>query len=234
MKKILKKLEIIYKNSETFVDFLYKIVFSIISIFILVNANKLSKEQVKLNEELTSPTFIISEESYLNGKVKIENTGGKVSHLFVERIDEIYVRYRCQNILISINVYNGNISSKNKIWYFVPNSKKYDVYDLYHEIDSSIKNKDGVEYVLIPSTYYKITYMDYNNSYHQDYYELYGDESKYISSKELDDRKFIYRYDFFISDDDYLNANYKNIINSLNEYIDYRNNKLRNTTKKEA
>lgn len=159
--------------------------------FILLNANKITREQVKLNEELTSPTFIISQESYLDDKVEIKNVGGKVSHLFVERIDEIYVRYRGQNILVSIKLFNSDTSSKNKIWYFTPNSKKYD------------------------------------------YYELYGDEGKYTSSSELNERKFVYHYDFFISDDDYLNTTYENILSSLNKYIDYRNNRLNITTKNE-
>lgn len=230
MKKIFKKMKIIYKKSEIIIDFIYKIIFSIISIFILLNTNKLTREQVELNKELTSPTFIISQESYNDDKIKIKNLGGKVSHLFIERIDEIYVKYRHQKILVSIKLYNNNISTKNKILHFVPSSKKYDYYELYHKIDSNLKGKSGVEYVFPNLSYYKITYMDYKNVYHQDYYELYGNEGRYVSSNEFNKRKFAYRYDFFVLDDDYLNETYEKILYSLNKYIDYSNNKLRITT----
>ncbi len=232
MKKILNKLNTIYKKSEIFVDFLYKIVFSIISIFILISANKLTKEQVKLDKSLTSPTFIISSESSADDKVKVKNIGGKVSHVSVERIDEIYVRYRNKNILISINVNNSIDSSNNKAWYFTPKSKKYNVYELYEKIESSISDKNCVQYVLPPSTYYKITYMDYQNVYNEDYYSLYGEDGKYSKDRnELDKSKFIYNYNFFILDDDYLDKTYENILSSLNQYIDYHNNKLKITTK---
>ncbi len=226
MKKMLKKVKKIYKNSEIFIDFLYKIVFSAISIFILLNENKITRKQVKLNEELTAPTFIISQESYFDNEVKIENIGGKVSHLFVERIDKIYVRYRNQDILVSVKLYNNDISSKNKIWHFIPNSKKYDCYELYEKIKSSVKDKEGIKYVIPVLTYYKITYMDYNNTYHQDYYMLYGDEGRYISSGELNE-KIAYHYDFFVNNDDDLDITYENILLSLNKYIDYRNNELK-------
>ena len=232
MKKILSKLDMIYKKSETFVDFLYKIVFSIISIFILISANKLTKEQVKLDKSLTSPTCIISSESYVDGKVKVKNIGGKVSHVSVERIDEIYVRYRNKNILISINVNNSTDLSKNNAWYFTPKSKKYNAYELYEKIESSINDKNCVQYVLPPLTYYKITYMDYQNVYNEDYYSLYGENGKYSKDRnELDKSKFIYNYNFFILDDDYLDKTYDNILSSLNQYIDYHNNKLKITTK---
>lgn len=72
--------------------------------------------------------------------------------------------------------------------------------------------------------------MDYKNVYHQDYYELYGNEGRYVSSNEFNKRKFAYRYDFFVLDDDYLNETYEKILYSLNKYIDYSNNKLRITT----
>lgn len=234
MRKILSKLDMIYKKSETFVDFLYKIVFSIISIFILINANKLTKEQVKLNKSLTSPTFVISSESYADDKVKVKNIGGKVSHVFVERIDEIYVRYRNKNILISIRVNNSTDLPENEVWHFTPNSKKYNANELYQKINSSIKDKHCIQYVLPPLTYYKITYMDYQNTYNEDYYSLYGEEGKYSKDRsELDKSKFIYNYNFFISDDDYLDVTYENILSSLNQYIDYYNNKERTTNKTE-
>ena len=187
----------------------------------------MTKQQFNLNKSNTSPVFLLDED-YSRNRVVFINKGGIVSHVDINRIDEIILYYRNTKILISIDVFNSYIRPGNNKWYYKPKSDKYDAMKLYKELQSKIENKECVQYIIPPVTYYKISYVDYQNNYKIDYYELDGEDGHYseVNDKQKQE-KFSHTFNFVILNDEYLETQYENVIEELSCYIDNRNKALK-------
>ena len=191
------------KRNDIIIDFISKIVLGIFSLILLINANDLVKEQTKAEKENTAPIFYIEKTTDLkkNNVFKLENKGGRVSHLKFERIDIFTVSVSCnkiEHVIEYANTLNEQEVNKDNVWYFSPSQQYIDTWNFQSEVQKALEEryKGRSVIVTVPSSYYKISYHDYLNDYKEDYYYDAGSYVTYSleMSKEINKEKDTDKY----------------------------------------
>ena len=210
----MNKLKDFLKQNDVIIDFISKIIFGVFSLILLVIANNLVKDQTKTEKENTAPIFYIEKTDDIKDKenvFKLENKGGKVSHLKLERIEIFTINISCNKMEYTLyydNTLNENKVNKENVWYFSPSQKYIDTWYFRNEIKEALESKYQNKNVIVtaPISYYKICYHDYLNDYKEDYYYDYGNYVSYDfnKSKEIaeEDKQ---KYDSYTL----MTANYK-------------------------
>ncbi len=228
---MMDKLKDFLKQNDVIIDFISKIVFGVFSLILLVIANDLVKDQTKAEKENTAPIFYIEKTKDKAKVFKLENKGGKVSHLKLERIDIFTVSISCNKMEHTIyydNTLNENEVNKENVWYFSPSQKYIDTWYFRKELQDALEKRyqDRNVIVTVPVSYYKISYHDYLNNYKEDYYY---DHENYVSydlnkSKEIreEDNHEYNSYSFmtanYKSDKELIEQCIKMIINHYDKY----------------
>ena len=221
------------KNNMIIFDFISKIIIGISSIIVVIIANQISNGQLQLNKKQTAPTFFINETEEISGfdhVYKIENVGGKINYFNFDRFDEFYISVGNVESNIYIHYFNNNdIEKYNKqnIWYFAPQEEFISTENFREKLLSDLKEMYPDEYILItiPRSFYKLTYHDYQNAFHEDYYLDYG--YKVIFNKQLTELTMYHSSsDYKISRSTYIPATfdnseklYNNILKTTVDYI---------------
>lgn len=174
----MEKVKDFLKRNDVIIDFISKIVLGIFSLILLINANELVKDQTRTERENTAPIFYIEKTNDIKNKenvFKLENKGGKVSHLKFERIDVFTVSISCNKLEHTIyydNTLNEKEVNKENIWYFSPSQKYIDNWYFRDAVQNALEKRyQGMTVIVtVPVSYYKISYHDYLNDYKEDYY----------------------------------------------------------------
>jgi len=189
----MKKFKRFLKRNDIIIDFVSKIIFGIFSLILLIIANNLVKEQTKVEKEDTAPMFYITKTNDLKGKkdvYKLENKGGKVSHLKFERIEIFTISVSCdkhEQTIYYPNVLDEKKVNKKNVWYFSPKQKYIEVERFRLNIINALENRYPNKNIIVtyPISYYKITYHDYLNNYKEDYYYDFENYVTYSSEKSI-------------------------------------------------
>lgn len=180
----MKKFRKFLKRNDVIIDFISKIIFGLFSIILLVIANNLVKEQTKVEKEGSAPSFKITKANIKNegNSAVLVNNGGRVTNLKFEKITEAEITISGIKMKYGITYYNESrekLDSKNK-WYHTSNVDNLS-YETHLKIEKYLREKYPNEYVNVSlfSTYYKITYLDYENNYKTDYYDINNQKISY-------------------------------------------------------
>ena len=140
----MNKLKDFLKQNDVIIDFISKIIFGVFSLILLVIANNLVKDQTKTEKENTAPIFYIEKTNDIKDKenvFKLENKGGKVSHLKLERIEIFTINISCNKMEYTLyydNTLNENKVNKENVWYFSPSQKYIDTWYFRNEIKEAL------------------------------------------------------------------------------------------------
>lgn len=222
------------------IDFISKIVFGVCSLILVIIANNLSKDQLNLNKEKSAPYFFISKSNDIkkyDNLYKLENKGGKVNYLKLERIDVFTIDIGNLTDRMVINYYsniNQEKYNKNNTWYYAPIQKYISVSEFRNKALNDLKERYPDEYIniTIPESYYKITYLDYQNIYKEDYYTDYGEYiafNKNLSENgltEFDDSRY-HSYSGMLAkyktDDELYKVFIESLYYHFDKYVSYKN-----------
>lgn len=247
-KNYIEKFRKFLNKNMVIIDFISKIVFGICSLILVIAANNLTKDELKLNKDQlnlsknqSAPFFFLSKSNDIKGYdnlYKLENKGGKVYHLQLERIDVFNIQISKLTDRMVINYYSDfdeDKNNKNNVWYYSPKQKYVSTFEFYKKALKDLKKRYPNEYIniTIPESYYKITYHDYQNIYREDYYDDHGEYisfNKNLSETGLTEFKndsnfhtysgMLARYD---SDEELYDKFIKSIYYCFDKYISYKN-----------
>lgn len=188
---MMDKLKKFIKQNDVIIDFISKIVFGVFSLILLVIANDLVKDQTRTEKENTAPIFYIEKTNDIKNRenvFKLENKGGKVSHMKFERIDIFTISIGCNKMKYTIyynNILNESDVNRENVWYFSPSQKYIDTWYFEKNIQKALEKRYQGRSVIVtvPVSYYKISYHDYLNDYKEDYYYGYEDYVSYDFNK---------------------------------------------------
>lgn len=185
-------------NNNSLINFLAVIIIPILAIII---PTYISNHEYTLQKETTSPIFFLQGDDLKKGKsnIKIINKGGLVSYFEFVRITYIVITVNNKSISLEIehndqaglSEMNANIDNKMK-WDYIPTLQNFYPSEIYNIVSDKVKIVFPTKYTNVDiEDYYKLSYYDYENEYHELYYRLnekgIGEYDKTIKPK--DERK---------------------------------------------
>lgn len=239
------KFKYFLKRNELIIDFISKIIFGAFSLVLVIIANELVRSQLEIDKNRAAPIFFISKSNDIkkyDNLYKLENQGGKVYYLRVDRFDLFTIQVRDLEINQVITYYNSmdlahNISyytstrlkdsDKDSTWYYAPKQSYISTLQFRDKALTDLEKRYPDEYINImyPSSYYKITYHDYQNIYNEDYYTDHGEYMSYdktMSEKGMfsDDTTRYHMYGSILAKYDTEEELYDTFITSLYQEFD--------------
>ncbi len=186
-------------NNNSLINFLAVIIIPILAIII---PTYISNHEYTLQKETTSPIFFLQGDNFKKGKsnIKIINKGGLVTYFEFVRITYVVVTVNNKSISLEIDhndqaglsEMNANIDSTRK-WDYIPTLQNFYPSEIYNIVLDKVKMVFPTKYSTSVDIedYYKLSYYDYENEYHELYYRLneegVGEYDKTIKPK--DERK---------------------------------------------
>ncbi len=156
---------------------------------------------ILFKKKLLRQYFFLQGDDLKKGKsnIKIINKGGLVSYFEFVRITYIVITVNNKSISLEIehndqaglSEMNANIDNKMK-WDYIPTLQNFYPSEIYNIVSDKVKIVFPTKYTNIDiEDYYKLSYYDYENEYHELYYRLneegIGEYDKTIKPK--DERK---------------------------------------------
>ena len=185
-------------NNNSLINFLAVIIIPILAIII---PTYISNHEYILQKKSTSPIFFLQGDDLKKGKsnIKIINKGGLVSYFEFVRITYIVITVNNKSISLEIehndqaglSEMNANIDNKMK-WDYIQTLQNFYPSEIYNIVSDKVKIVFPTKYTNVDiEDYYKLSYYDYENEYHELYYRLnekgIGEYDKTIKPK--DERK---------------------------------------------
>lgn len=190
------------ENNKIYFDTIFQISISIVSIFLLIQGNYISKSQVLLEKQEVAPAFNFSFQKNKNNIVTyhMHNNKGYISNVVFEKFNVITILFKNKSFEFEIYDTNFQYTSRQNDWYFTTEYKENFYEDIISKINNWI-NKQKYLYIFISyDSLYKVKYTDYQNKYYEDYFYINNDGSgEYIANLNTQSNNLINRYSFQIN-----------------------------------
>lgn len=162
LKKIKKiNLKNLYEKNEYIIDFFYKVVVGIITVFFIYNNYELAKDNKEFMKKQTASKMNLIKKS---DKVILTNYGGNVYDLAMSDIDSIDVEFSNKYILhILVENYGLVNDKKENIWEYDYKENTDESMLLYNKIKNEYKNDSKIKSIKLGQKYYRIYYNNYQN-----------------------------------------------------------------------
>ncbi|WP_041139481.1 hypothetical protein [Beduini massiliensis] len=195
------KIERYIQSKKSIIDVCSKIFLGVLTVFIAIQANAISKRSNEVNIAETAPLFDIqkvndfADRGYAEA-YKLINEKGTASYVSFSRIDTysfIYLNKHCSFSVFVISKENINTMEEN-LWYYVPVIQDYNNYDAAHMMEEYFYEHTGEKIQVNTERVFSVDFADYKNEMFNFYFHYrnngtlnlaYRDSEAYYSSRSL-------------------------------------------------
>lgn len=222
-KAFIKNLNIVIKkflkNNKIYFDTIFQISISIISIFLVIQSNYISKLQLLLEKQEIAPSFNFTLKKDKNNRITyhMHNNKGYISNVNFKKINVINILSKTKSFEFEIYDDYFNSISKQNDWYFTTEYKENFYEDIILKISNWTNKQKDIFIFTSYDSLYKIQYKDYNNNYYEEYFYINNDGSgEYIANYNAQSNDLIAKYTLHINSN---KDSSDKIANIITEYL---------------
>ena len=195
------KIEKYLETKKSIIDICSKIFLGILTIFIAIQANTISRLSNEVNIAETAPLFDIQQVNDFEDKgykeaYKLTNKKGIASYVSFSRMDTYSFVYLNKSCHFSVTVFSDKDvqTLEDNIWFYVPVIQDYNNYDTARMIENYFYESTGEKIKVSTERIFEIDFVDYKNEKFNFYFHYwndgtlnlaYRDSESYYSSQRL-------------------------------------------------
>lgn len=196
------KIEKYLESKKSIIDVCSKIFLGILTIFIAIQANTISKLSNEVNAAETAPLFDIQqvndfEDNGLKEAYKLINKKGVAAYVSFSRRDTYYFSYLNRRCSFSVDIASNEdiqIKTEENEWFYIPVIQEYNNYDAARMIEEYFYENTGEKITVFTERVFTVDFVDYKNEKFNFYFNFRYDGT--LKLAYLDSESYYSSYNF--------------------------------------